>query len=220
MKKDVFFIRRKSDDVAEEPPWDLVLAVARILEASGCTLNVTQEDSWVYGKVKEAIREKGISHFTDTVELMEAVLADNTPKDEYTDLLRYMVRNIQASQELLLIDPYLFPIRAASDYVSYLEKIFATAIGGINRLEIITSKKQHSEKVEAAFLAMVRRVKPGLLVAVRYTNAFHDRFWIADKARGVFCGTSLNGIGSRYSLADYLKDADVQEIVARAAGVL
>ena len=214
-----FFIRRNKKDVSEEPSWDLVLAVARLLEASGYSLNVEQEDWWVYGKIRAAIREKGISHFTSTVNLMEAVLADNTPKDQYTDLLRYMVRNIQASQTLLIIDPYLFPVKAASDYVPYQEKIFATAIGNINRLDVITSKKQHSKKVERDFLAMVLRVKPGLPVTVRYSNAFHDRFWIADQARGVFCGTSLNGIGIHYSLADYLKDGDVQDIVVRAAGV-
>jgi len=149
----------------------------------------------------------------------EAVLADNAPRDEYTDLLRYMVRNIQASQELLIVDPYLFPIGVDPDYVPYLEKIFTTAIDAIHRLDIITSKKNHCEKVQTEFLAMVQRVKPGLPVTVRYTNAFHDRFWIADKARGVFCGTSLNGVGKRYSLADYLRDMDVQEIVARAAEV-
>ena len=66
---------------------------------------------------------------------------------------------------------------------------------------------------------MVQQVKAGLAVTVRYTNTFHDRFWIADQTKGVFCGTSLNGIGIRYSLADYLKEEDVQEIVARAASV-
>jgi hypothetical protein len=219
MKKDIFSICRLNEDVAEEPPWDLVLAVDQMLKASGYTLKVTQEESWVYHKVKEAIREKGISHFTGTINLTEAVLADNTPRDEYVDLLRYMVRNIQVTQELLIIDPYLFPTGVAPDYVPYLEKIFATAIGNINRLDIITSKMQHSKKIEKDFLAMVQRVKHGLSVTVRYTNAFHDRFWIADQVRGVFCGTSLNGIGKRYSLADYLRDKDVRDIVARAACV-
>ena len=35
MKKDIFFIRRKREDVPEEPSWDLVLAVAKMLEALG-----------------------------------------------------------------------------------------------------------------------------------------------------------------------------------------
>jgi hypothetical protein len=43
---------------------------------------------------------------------------------------------------------------------------------------------------------------PGLLTANPCASSeFHDRFWIADGARGLFVG---NGLGKRYALADYL----------------
>jgi hypothetical protein len=48
----------------------------------------------------------------------------------------------------------------------------------------------------------------------RISNTFHDRFWIADWQRGLFIGTSLNGIGLRYALADYMHENDVRDIVA------
>jgi hypothetical protein len=35
------------------------------------------------------------------------------------------------------------------------------------------------------------------------------------KPGGVFIGTSLNGIGKRYSLIDYLRAEDVKDICAR-----
>ncbi|MEZ5284987.1 MAG: hypothetical protein R2712_09300 [Vicinamibacterales bacterium] len=46
------------------------------------------------------------------------------------------------------------------------------------------------------------------------TKRYHDRFWIADEERGLFVGTSLNGIGKRYCLVDYMAPHDASEISA------
>jgi len=53
------------------------------------------------------------------------------------------------------------------------------------------------------------------LISTKYSDVFHDRFWIADEVRGVFVGTSLNGIGRRYAIIDYLQQRDVVDIVQR-----
>ena len=92
--------------------------------------------------------------------------------------------------------------------------MFGTVIGNITRLEVATHPDRN-QSVENAFLRMVNTIKPGLVHRIKYTTAFHDRFWIADKTRGVFVGTSLNGIGKRYSIADYLREEDVREIYIR-----
>lgn len=41
------------------------------------------------------------------------------------------------------------------------------------------------------------------------------RYWIGDGSRGLIHSTSLNWIGKRYSLIDYLRDDDSAEIYAR-----
>ena len=45
------------------------------------------------------------------------------------------------------------------------------------------------------------------------TNDFHDRFCIADEVKALFIGTSLNGIGRKYALADFMEDEDTATIV-------
>src|SRR5438552_3730661 len=85
MNRDVFFIEPTRDDLSREPPWELVLAAADVLKAAGYTLNCASEDAYIFHKVKEAIREKGITHFTSSTHLQEHVLQDKTPKDDFTD---------------------------------------------------------------------------------------------------------------------------------------
>jgi hypothetical protein len=213
-QRDVFFITRAREDLDEEPPWDLVLKVTDLLKAEGYDLRYSQERSYLFDKIVEGIREHGITHYTDAVPLLEAVLPDGTRQEEHLDLLRSMLRTIAPKRELLLIDPYLFPTGADPDYVPYLNKVFGPAFRKITSLEIVTLRKR-SKAVETAFLTMVSGLGGGITTKVRYTSAFHDRFWIADGKRGLFVGTSLNGIGRRYAIADYLRKRDVRDIYAR-----
>lgn len=218
MQRDIFFIEPAQKGAAKAPPWEMILAIADMLKAAGFDLRYAQESGYLLDKIKQGIQEKGITHFTNTIPLREHVLPDNTKLEEHLDLLRYMLRNIQASDELLIIDPYLFPSNPEADYISCLGKVFETAIGNISRLEIVTMPNRDAN-VETDFLRMVVTIKPGVTCRVKYTKAFHDRFWIADGTRGVFVGTSLNGIGKRYSIADYLREEDAKDIYERFVAI-
>ena len=57
------------------------------------------------------------------------------------------------------------------------------------------------------------RTEREIKLVLRTSENFHDRFWIADRSRGLFVGTSPNGIGKRYALADYMDADDVKTIV-------
>ena len=46
------------------------------------------------------------------------------------------------------------------------------------------------------------------------SNDFHDRFWIADRERGLIIGTSLNQIGTRKFFVDELSQSDVAAVLA------
>lgn len=52
------------------------------------------------------------------------------------------------------------------------------------------------------------------------SNDFHDRFWIADRARGLVIGTSLNKIGSRIFFVDQLSGSDVKAVLAEADPII
>jgi hypothetical protein len=214
MQRDIFFIEPTQEGATKDPPWEMILTIADILKAAGFDLRYAQESGYIFDKIKQGIQDKGIVHYTNSIPLREHVLPDNTKLEEHLDLLRHMVRNIQASVELLIIDPYLFPDNPDADYITHLGKVFERAIGNISRLEIVT-RPNHDATVEAEFLKMAVAIKPGVTCRVQHTKAFHDRFWIADGTRGIFVGTSLNGIGKRYSIADYLREDDVKDIYAR-----
>jgi hypothetical protein len=203
-----------NESTSEEVPFELLNAVDTILKAAGYTLSSTPEDVYVFDMVKKAIRENGISRYTNSRDLLESTLPDNTDREELLDLLRYMVRNIQAKDEILLIDPYLFPRNPDPDFLPHLIRVFETAIGQINTLRIVT-KQNHNAGLLNEFLTAVVAIKPGIVCSTKFTDIFHDRFWIADQKLGVIIGTSFNGIGRRFSLADYLREEDVTEIYAR-----
>lgn len=51
----------------------------------------------------------------------------------------------------------------------------------------------------------------------RRSDDFHDRFWIADRARGVVVGASLDGLGSKLFFIDELKRSDASSIMEELA---
>lgn len=50
-------------------------------------------------------------------------------------------------------------------------------------------------------------------VTIKYNNDFHDRFWISDRKKGFYTGTSFNGVGKRIALINLLSPDDVTEII-------
>ena len=64
------------------------------------------------------------------------------------------------------------------------------------------------------FFDRLKSINPSIQTEGIESNAFHDRFMLADGQRGAFIGTSLNGIGRKYALIDYMRDEDAQEIYA------
>jgi hypothetical protein len=56
-------------------------------------------------------------------------------------------------------------------------------------------------------------MNPHISVEHSKSKYFHDRFWIADDLRGIFVGTSLNGLGKKYALVDNIRDSDTNSIV-------
>lgn len=175
---------------------------------------VNDEDVYFQEKAGKILLAKGASQIIAESGLQtEATLPAGIPASQLADTVRYLLHQVNARNELLIIDPYFFPKDAPTDYLQFVEHILATTLDRISHLYIVTMAKRNVS-IEGAFKAMVTARNAAIVQSVKYTNKFHDRFWIGDSARGLFIGTSLNGIGNRYSLADYLRDEDVTEIYA------
>jgi hypothetical protein len=130
-----------------------------------------------------------------------------------------MLSLMDPADELLIIDPYIFPPHGAdAGYIPFLREVFGSTIQKVNRVRIVSGTSR-SAAVETDFRAMLEAVKPGVGYDAKYSDVFHDRFWIGDGAKGIVVGTSLNGVGRRYALMDYIGDEDTAAIYARYQGI-
>ena len=75
------------------------------------------------------------------------------------------------------------------------------------------TKPEHDRALYKEIKSVLIDLNPEIKVVHKMTNEFHDRFWIADEVKGLFIGTSLNGIGRKYALADFMEDEDTATIV-------
>ncbi len=197
-------------------PGDLVLELAQRLSEQGYSLNQTDEDVVVRLGTGDLLREIGVSKTLRLQPLTEAVLPDNTPREVLLDTIRYQLAQCKAVHTLLVVDPYLFPAQPDLTYKDDLISLFRAAATAGLAIEIAT-KANRNTALQAAVVADIQQINPSVSPLFKYTDAFHDRFWIADGERGVFMGTSLNGIGRRYAVADYLAEEDARAIAHRYA---
>lgn len=169
---------------------------------------------------QKLIRAQGPSYVLSLVRLQEAVLPKSDTSDEKAfDLLvgtlRCKLMDLAPSQSLTVIDNYIFTpsIRERQGYLEMFEDIFGPVVGSIKEVRFVTSPDHYDNSLYQDVTRLLRRLNPQLLVECSTTRDFHDRLWIADETKGVFIGTSLNGVGKRYALVDNMSDEDTKEIV-------
>jgi hypothetical protein len=82
------------------------------------------------------------------------------------------------------------------------------------------SPSQNDDTVRTAVLDQLHARGQDLDITVVESHDFHDRFWIADRARGLVVGTSLNKIGSRIFFVDELSESDVAAVLAEVDAIV
>jgi hypothetical protein len=183
--------------------------LARALEPLGLHAGITTRFALVEFEIKRLVAEQGVSSVWQLVHLQEGVLGRVADREPLLELLRKMLQRLVPTEELTIVDRYLFPT-ACSHCVDDLVFVLTPIIASLSRVVIVTSQKHDARQLTKL------REQLGVgncEIVLRISEEFHDRFWIADRARGLFVGTSLNGIGKRYALADYMLEDDVKAIV-------
>lgn len=141
------------------------------------------------------------------VSINEEILWKNmNDNDKCTKIMEYLNKILVNGDELLVIDPYIFS-NSGESYKNKLINIFNKS--NYRNITVITN----FYNTDKEFLKYIQENVPRLK-QIKYTKDFHDRFWIADNKKGFVLGTSLNGIGKKYCLIDYLDNDDVSEIVS------
>ncbi len=119
-------------------------------------------------------------------------------------VLSYLKDIDSKGKTLYITDPYLFQITGKFQemLIELLEKAeIKKVVAYTERTGLFNdiNNKLNSINIELEFIQ---------------TDKIHDRFWICpESTKGFVVGTSLNTIGKRIALIDYLQQEDVEEIL-------
>lgn len=132
----------------------------------------------------------------------EEFLHRNLTNEEISEKILTKVKESNGiNSNVVIIDPFLLHDNS-TDYIMLLRNILKN-IDPIS-LTIITNPnycEEAKEMVENEFFARIIN-----------NNEFHDRFWIFNNNKGFLLGTSLNGIGKKYTTIQTLEDSDIKDI--------
>lgn len=201
---DVLFLKGDQFDLEE------LLAV---LSPLGLEAFLTTRAELAEEEIRRTLVERGISSIWQTVIFQEALLPRTPDVPALVAILREMLERLTPKSEFVVVDRYLFSKQYSSDYLDTLVEVLEPVVRGVQELRVITSPN-HDVQLRHALEQRLRDLNPGCHFKLCCSERFHDRFWIADGDRGLFVGTSLNGLGCRYALADKLAADDVCQIMA------
>lgn len=142
------------------------------------------------------------------ISIKESVLPQNMNQNDILAIYRdYFNRINTMNNELIIMDPYLFPEICNDDteYIDFLKNILYSAEA--EKYIIITRTVNPNNRCKVAIESEFSNL------IIHETNEYHDRIWISDRKKGFFTGTSINGIGKKLALINFIKSEDVEFIV-------
>ena len=161
------------------PDHEYKLNLHQHMKNDGYSLSYHDKKSFILSEIKSVLLEKGATSILTAQQLNEEVLPDNTPRSAILDTLRYKLDQCRATQDLLIIDPYLYPTSPDVDYQQYFLSIFEKTLKDCSNLHIATLSNRNTT-LEQSINTAIRQLNPSISINTKYTNIFHDRFWIAD----------------------------------------
>jgi hypothetical protein len=194
------------------PSVEFLSKLAQHLSLHGHNLSYIGKEILLMESVKQMLLDIGETVIVSRQLLTEEVLPDKTPRAAVLDTLRYKLNRCQPRGTLLIVDPYIYPETPDPDYVADFISVFTDAITACSSLEICTIKRW---PIENELDTAIKALNPRISITKKFSRVFHDRFWIADGSRGLFVGTSFNGLGKRYAVVDYLTEEDAKDIYQR-----
>lgn len=146
---------------------------------------------------------------------MEDITSPSMTINKVEEIVCKFVMRLDASERLLIIDPYFYAPSNATNTVDIFSRLLSSVSNNLNEITIVTNGRKIDTK--AAMHTAIKSIRQNITINDFSTDEFHDRFWLdPDRSIGIVMGTSLNGLGNKISLVDKLSDQDVTEIVKLA----
>jgi len=204
----------KSDKPIEA---ELLKELGNRLQQRGIEVYILDVDTYCLEMCHKLIMEKGPRYILSLERFQEAVLPKTGSIDLLIKVLSNYLQALSPSKDLTIADRYFFPVQLSdrAEYLEYLDtvrEIFSLVIPKVAMVRFITQPK-HNRALYEDIKSVLIDLNPEIKVVYKMTEDFHDRFWIADEVKGLFIGTSFNGIGKKYALVDFMKDEDTATIV-------
>lgn len=164
--------------------------------------------------VQEKLHTEGAQAFLR----LRRVQEDISPKAPFKDALTFVAERLALlgpTSDLIIVDPYFFPPKpqlGEDGHAQFVAELIAPLLAPGATVTCVINERANLTVADATRVHLSSLVKGAELRLVQ-SDDFHDRFWIADRARGAVVGTSFNGLGSKLFLIDELKKSDVASIV-------
>ena len=196
---------------------ELLIEMSQYLKQQGIEVYSVNIDEYFYENCQKLLMEKGARHILSVMSLTEAVLPKSETRDTRDLLVKVLSKQLQTlvpSNDLIIEDPYFFPkgLSDKAEYLTIFKEVFGSVIPRLATMRFIT-KPEYDKGLYEDIQHILLDLNPRIVSSHKTTNEYHDRFWIADESRGLVIGTSLNGIGKKYALTDFIKDEDTADIV-------
>jgi len=195
-----------------------LLQLERYLNERNIEVRLT-DIGYSLSEVQDMLQREGPTYIMSLRVLREEILPVTDIKDASSfglliDTLRNKLIQLSPSESLTIVDRYLFSknIKNQAEYITSFEQIVDSVIRKIKRVRFVT-QPSYSDELYKKTVNLLGKMNPHIYVKHSKSKYFHDRYWIADDQRGIFVGTSLNGLGKKYALVDNIKDSDTNSIM-------
>ncbi len=162
-------------------------------------------------EVQTTLRERGPSAYLDLGRLREDISPRGSTKT-VEEFVGERLAVLAPKSELVITDPYVFTSsrkRDAIDYADSVARIISPLLVDGAALTLVFDARASHDSVKEAVIASLVTLRPSAVINLVESDDFHDRFWIADRARGIILGSSLNKI----FFIDALSKRDVQAVL-------
>jgi hypothetical protein len=131
--------------------------------------------------------------------------------NEFVRVLHQFLKESDLSDTLFITDPYLLNALVEPEYLSLLEAVFHPLYRKVRMIILIIGKK-YNDHLLTFFKEDLAEHGIQCKLRVFQCNLYHDRIWISSGSQqGVYVGTSLNGIGSKYTFVNHLPKKDAKK---------
>lgn len=203
-----------------EPGIEDLQAIGRHAEHLGYTM-LRSTAEYTLKDVQERLRAIGPSAFLSIIKVTEDI-SPRAPLPTVEAFLSQRLAALKPQSELAITDPFMFTSSRkddASTYAKSVARLVTPLLSTGPELTFVVNRGASHDNVMEAVKDELAVVLPSQQIQVTYSDAFHDRFWIADRMRGVIVGASLNKIGSKIFLVDELSKDDVAAITNELAKI-